>query len=203
VHDNNQNPCLGNGDHTDALQIYPGGGNPDNVVIRGNRFWWCGEQCVFLGDGDYTHTVVENNMIEETGACGNCGPAMEVNFYSANPTGDVFQYNTVDGFASLPPNIPARGNVFLTSQNCSGANYSFNVFAASGGSTCGSNAKRCAPILANGSPYSGDNKADWHLSTSDTCARGAGDPSSYPATDLDGQPRPGSGAPDAGADETG
>jgi hypothetical protein len=58
-------------------------------------------------------------------------------------------------------------------------------------------------MLSTGAPYSGDNKADWHISTADTCARGAGDPSSYPPTDLDGQSRPLGGTPDAGADEAG
>jgi hypothetical protein len=43
-----------------------------------------------------------------------------------------------------------------------------------------------------------------HVLTSDTCVRGAGDPSRYPATDIDGQSRPqGATAPDAGPDEVG
>ena len=204
IHTNNQNPCLNNGDHTDALQIYPAGGTVDNVVIRGNRFWWCGEQCIFLGDGNYTNTTVENNMVEETDACGNCGPAMEVNFHSDNnaSTGDVFQYNTVEGVASLPTNVPARGNVFLTPQICQSAVYSFNVYPTSGGSTCGTNAKRCTPMWASGSPYSGDNNADWHISSSDTCARNAGNAPTFPSLDLDRQARPGSnGNVDAGADQ--
>ena len=205
IHTDNQNSCLNNGDHTDALQIYPAGGTVDNVVIRGNRFWWCGEQCIFLGDGNYTHTVIENNMVEETDACGNCGPAMEVNFFSDNnaSTGDVFQYNTVEGVAQLPNNVPARGNVFLTPQSCTGAVYSFDVFPASGGSTCGTSPKRCTPLLASGSFYSGDRNADWHISSSDTCARDAGDPTSFPPTDIDQQIRPMGKAPDAGADEAG
>jgi hypothetical protein len=44
----------------------------------------------------------------------------------------------------------------------------------------------------------------YHLSSSDTCAKGRGNPSSYPATDIDGEARPqGGSVPDAGADEVG
>jgi chitodextrinase len=203
VHEDNQQSCLANGDHPDALQIYPAGGTVDNVVIRGNRFWWCGTQCIFLGDGSYTNTVVENNMVEESSGCTNCGPSYEVNFFSDNniSTGDVFQYNTVDGNVMLPNNAPARGNVFLTNSGCTGAVYSYNVFPLSG-STCGTNTKRCTPLLSTGALFTGDRNADWHLSALDTCARGAGSLVAYPSIDLDRQGRPGSdGKIDAGADQ--
>jgi hypothetical protein len=41
---------------------------------------------------------------------------------------------------------------------------------------------------------------NFHLLVGDLCARGAGDPTRYPATDMDGQSRP-QGTVDAGPDE--
>ena len=52
-----------NGAHIDALDL-----NVTNGIIRGNRIWWCGTQCIFSGDPG--SMLIENNMIEETNACG-------------------------------------------------------------------------------------------------------------------------------------
>jgi len=198
VHDNNQNGCLSNGDHPDALQVYPAGGTSPNITIRGNRFWWCGTQCIFLGDGVFPNALIENNMVEETDACGNCGGSGEVNVDL--PSSGIVRYNTIEG-STVAGSAQVYGNLFLTSPwSCGSASWSYNVFAP-GGVSCGTNATKGVPILSNGSPYSGDRQADWHLSASDTVATNHGNPASYPALDLDGQARPMGGAPDAGADE--
>jgi hypothetical protein len=68
---------------------------------------------------------------------------------------------------------------------------SYNTFASG---TNGTNAFTCTPaFLSDG----------YHLSSSDTCAKNRGNPSTYPSDDIDGQARPQGGAPDAGADEVG
>ena len=43
IHDNKSTGC--NGAHIDALDL-----NVTNGIIRGNRIWWCGTQCIFSGD---------------------------------------------------------------------------------------------------------------------------------------------------------
>jgi hypothetical protein len=86
--------------------------------------------------------------------------------------------------------------------------YSHNVFSAattvtlanlnSGGNH--GNVKCNASLVAPNA--SGATGPDYHLNAGDACAKGAGDPTNYPATDIDGDPRPDGGAvPDAGADE--
>lgn len=203
IHDNNWNACSSNGDHPDAFQVYPAGGTADNIDVIGNRFWHCGTQCIFMGDGDYINSNVENNMVEETSSCVGCGASGEVNFFSTTGGSDTFKYNTVEGSViNLPTSTPAVGNVFLTGHTCSSATYSFNRFPVSGGSTCGTNSSRCTPILADGNSYSGDNDANWHIGSADTCAKSTGNPSDMPLLDLDRESRP-IGVVDAGADERG
>jgi hypothetical protein len=203
IHDNNWNACDDNGDHPDALQVYPNFTTADNIQVIGNHFWHCGTQCIFVGGGSYTNTRVENNMVEESDDCNNCGVSGDVNYFSEDPGGNnTFAYNTIEGNAVLPEGIQIVGNVFLSNHSCAASTYSYNVFRTSGGSTCGSNTKRCTPLLSDGSPYSGDTDANWHISPTDTCARQAGNPSSFPAKDVDEQTRP-IGTIDAGADEVG
>ena len=116
-------------------------------------------------------------------------------------------YNTPnpDVCASGTSGVQVYGNVFPNSVSCSNAAFDHNVFAASGGSTCGTAAKRCTPAWVSTPPSSiGGTKPNAHLLATDTCAKSAGDASRYPTNDIDGQSRPqGSTTPDAGADEVG
>jgi hypothetical protein len=206
VHDNKSAGC---GDaHIDAFDVYMVDG-----VIRGNRIWWCGTQCIFTGDP--SSILVENNMIEETRACGSgCAGPQELALMGTF----TVRYNTIegdDGYGKDDPRDTRRGsgevygNVFLgpAKYTCRDQGSSVirvnrhnNVYPP-GSSSCGSAPKFCTPRLANGSLYTdGDRQADFHIAASDTCARGAGPPG-YPAVDLDQQARPQAGTPDAGADE--
>ncbi len=92
----------------------------------------------------------------------------------------------------------------MTGSSCNfgGSNdtYTNNVFYS--GTSCGSNAKSCTPAYL-ASTTNLTQPGDFHLASTDTCAKGAADQTSgnYPATDVDGQARPQGTAVDAGADE--
>ncbi len=99
IHDNKGTGC--NGAHIDALDL-----NVVNGIIRGNRIWWCGTQCIFSGDP--SSMLIENNMIEETNACGDgCDGPQELAVM-----GDVtFRYNTIegdDGYGATPTGLATR-----------------------------------------------------------------------------------------------
>jgi chitodextrinase/uncharacterized membrane protein YgcG len=207
VHDNRSTGC---GDaHIDAFDLYV-----TNGVIRGNRVWWCGTQCLFTGDP--SSMLVENNMIEETSACGSgCAGPQELALMGTF----TVRYNTIegdDGYGKDDPNDPrpgqgtVYGNVFLgpgqytcrdTGSGIIKVTRSNNVYPT-GSDACGTSPKNCVPRLANGSLYTDvDRQADYHLAATDTCALGAGKAGDYAPLDTDEQARPLGGAVDAGADE--
>jgi hypothetical protein len=197
IHDNHGDTC--GGDHIDALDLYVIDG-----VIRGNRIWWCGTQCIFTGDP--SSLLIENNMIEETNACGDgCAAPYELNVFGTN----TVRYNTIEGGDRYQGtgSDTVYGNVFLSTApySCAGGSppvsYDHNVFPP-GSQSCGTSAKLCTPRLADGNLWTNtDRQADYHLAATDTCALGAGT-NTYPARDIDQQPRPQNGTtPDAGADE--
>jgi chitodextrinase len=197
IHDNHDEGCSAGSPHNDAIQF-----EGDNSVIRGNHIWWCGTQCVFQGY-DGVNDVIDNNMIEESSGCSRCGDSSEVGVAGTV----LFQNNTVKGNVtfsggSIPANATVRNNIFLSGQGCDPkAVYSYNVFPASGGSACGTNAKRGSPVMTIASALLGNSDANFNLSTTDSVAVNAGDPGNYSATDIDGRSRPMGGLPDAGAYE--
>jgi hypothetical protein len=200
IHDNKGDGC--GGAHIDALDLYVVDG-----VVRGNRIWWCGTQCLFVGDAG--SLLIENNMIEETNACGGgCAGPQELAVMGNN----IVRYNTIEGDDGYgrdpdrPGTSTVYGNLFLSPYNrCAGGgtvrvDYSHNVFS-SRSRGCGSNRKSCTPRFADGTLYANtDRQADYHLAPNDTCALGAGKQDQHPALDLDRTTRP-SGRVDAGADE--
>lgn len=202
IHDNRLDLCPGYGGHTDAMDLYL-----ENGVVRGNRIWWCGTQCIFTGDPG--SMLIEDNMIEETNACGDgCAAPQELALMGTN----TVRYNTIEGSDGYgrdpdrPGDSTVYGNIFLTPHNSCASRgavhvaFDYNVFPP--GSNCGSHARYCVPRLADGRRYSNtDRQADFHLATNDTCAIAAGDPAKFPALDLDQATRPQCGATDAGADE--
>jgi hypothetical protein len=196
VHENIDNSCSGGNPHNDAIQM-----ELDDSVIRGNRIWHCGTQCIFQGY-DSRNVVIENNMVEETDDCNRCGIATEVGVAGTV----ILRNNTIEGNVTfsggtIPANATVTGNVFLTGIGCDrAATYRNNVYSSRRGSACGSGARRGTPILSNGNRYSGDRQADWHLHPTDTIARNRGDKGTAPGRDVDGQVRP-QGGVDAGADE--
>jgi hypothetical protein len=179
--------------HVDAIQMEAG-----NVLIEGNRISNC-SQLIFHGvspananNAGYKNVVIRNNMLEEqnSGANGwtssDCGAFQEV---SSGPP-YVFEYNTIDGQQTSTGGATVRGNVFLNQTSCAANSTCIdNVFPA-GSNPGGTNSKKCTPLLASGSPWTNTlMQANYHLSPTDTCAAGAGDPASYPSGDLDTDPR--------------
>jgi hypothetical protein len=195
IHNNDSRRCPTV--HADALDLYLEGG-----VVRGNRIWACGTQCVWQGDRG--SILVENNMIEETNAYGGRTAApCEIGMAGAN----TIRYNTLEGSICFAGRLPARatvyGNVFLNAQGrCDrAARYSYNVFPASGGRACGVRARRGRPRLATGRLYTNvDRRANYHLHRTDRAARGKGNRARFPSRDFDRNRRP-IGRVDAGADE--
>ena len=94
--------------------------------------------------------------------------------------------------------------MFLAALGSLGTNvtHSYSVFATGTTATVSGTNKECNPtVVARTAAWpTGPN---FHLNAGDACAKGAGDPLTFPSTDIDGELRPsgGSGAPDAGADE--
>jgi hypothetical protein len=194
------NTCQGTGHagiHSDCLQAQGG----VNITIRNSVFYNCPTSNIqaepFSGatESDWT---VENNVFGDTACCnsivltqdssgGSCSSFVVRYNVATRPANDV--YCTAGDLVSY-------GNIY-TSKVSSCADHtseSYNVYVAGNSATCrGAGNKKCNPAFRNprGAP------PDFHLLPSDRCARGAGDPSRHPATDLDGRPRPQS-AVDAG-----
>jgi hypothetical protein len=172
IHDNRGDGC--GSAHIDALDL-----NVTNAVIAGNRIWWCGTQCVFTGDPG--SGLLEDNMIEETSACGGgCDGPQEVALMGTW----TVRWNTIEGDEGYgrepdrPGHMTIEHNLFLTSHgacdDASGrvtARYDANVFAPPLASRCG-DATACTPTFSDGRSYDGaDRRADYTLAVNDDCAR--------------------------------
>jgi hypothetical protein len=184
--------------HVDCLHVM----TVDGLTIRNSRFRNCEAFSVIFTvygiAGPPRNVVVENNFFD----CCRTG------FYSlflADGHGEywrnfLIRYNSADkGFAVGPGTTDANSNVVFDSNIAPGINTTcswagvtlrYNVLAA--GPSCGG-------ITASVS-FLDTLLGDLHLGAISS-ARRAGNPSSYPANDIDGESRAGAEAPDAGADE--
>jgi len=191
------------GSHTECLLIT----TADNVTVRGNRFKHCDSTGAIYAteinfsdpNGYCLGLVIENNMF--IGTNGGSGPKIE------NDCQTVIRNNSFAGDAGLsledwqsdPGNGPSQtvtvvGN-YGAMEGCSGLSSYFafrdNVWL---------NRACDATDLAVGALNFVDSASDLHL-TAGANAIDKGNPSSYPATDIDGQTRFMGSAPDAGVDE--
>ncbi|MDX6439851.1 MAG: cellulose 1,4-beta-cellobiosidase [Gaiellaceae bacterium] len=192
------------GQHTECLQI--GGGN--GITIRNSTFRECATKSPssatsnihvsWYGFGPKTSNVtIENNFIYESGN--------PFSIQAGDYSGLRIRYNSIVGpivvFGGQGDGSPVEitGNILrYTAGMCtaqplgSGPRapliWRYNVFS---GGTCGATNKNAPYGFLN--PLS-----NLHLLVA-AAAINAGDPSSYPTTDIDGKTR--SGTPDAGADE--
>jgi hypothetical protein len=205
------------GEHVDCLQAQGG----TNITIQNVSMWNCSTSNIQASPFSGTmmsNWTIQNNFLGPVLYPGNSTVLGGKDNSPADCTTIVLRYNSIAGpqpnasgcAAANIGNISAIGNVFLGTASALGMNvtYSHNVFSAattvtlanlnSGGNH--GNVKCNASLVAPNA--SGATGPDYHLNAGDACAKGAGDPTNYPATDIDGDPRPAGGAvPDAGADE--
>jgi hypothetical protein len=150
---------------------------PDNMIMRGNEFRSCAVYGLHAKEGDHNNELVENNV-----------------FW--NPRGLTtqadLQFTTV---ANPCANVTIRNNTFTDGliDECSPTAVYNNIFRGpdSGNSSWHNNINNAA-----NSNFINPTNGDFHLTTT-SAAIGAGDPSSYPATDKDGKTR--TSPPDLGA----
>ena len=195
--------CI-SGAHVDGIQA-----ESKNLLVIGNRIAGCSQlfdESVSAPSNfsRFSGNRLVDNMVEmlpSNSGTYNSGCDGEQAVSSGPPY--TVEYNTIEGSFNADGVGGGAGAVVIgniLSDSCGGAGTcDYNVFLRGHGE--GAHARVCVPVLVGGSPLSrGIRMADFHLSPSDSCARGEGDPRLYPDDDLDGQPRP-LRAIDAGADE--
>jgi hypothetical protein len=187
-----------------------------DVTIRNSTFRDCAIYAIFMDtwSGSGTHDVlIENNFFDQPrNVNGGCCAYDSIWINTAMSTSNLtIRYNS---FADSPgcvssgegcsislatsgtlSNVRVIGNYGpARSYDCqSGVTYSHNVWK---NASCGAS-DLSVPTLG----YVNSAAVDLHLSPG-ASAIGHGDPADFPATDIDGNPRPGpTGTPDAGADQ--
>jgi hypothetical protein len=188
--------------HTDAFQMFGGTNdtiqnlraynvnvNSTGIIMRPQSFTCSGKTCVV----PLSNITVQNNMLKvSTG-----GNAIVGGGTNDQCSGMVIRNNTISQNATI--SCTGSGNVMtnnILSGCVSGGNYTSanNVFL--GTVTCGSSAYKCTPTWADPNTTRGD----YHLASSDTCAKGKGGTLSFASLDYDGNSRS-AAAIDIGADQ--
>ncbi len=168
------------------LQKLPEGAaaTPSNILIENNFFDCCGSGFYSIRMADHPGTswknvTIRNNSLDK----------------AINPDPAV-PYSNVKIVGNVGPSLALwAGSTGATqSKPPAGLTVDYNVWYA--GAKIGSHDK-VAP-----SGFRNPAALDFHL-TAGAAAIDAGDPTSFPAADIDGDARPAGNAPDAGADETG
>ena len=185
--------------HTECLQIAGG----DWMTIRNSTFRNCAVMDLSIteynGSGPPQNYTIENNVF---------APSVSGGFYSlqfnsnASALRNILIRNNsstqeflIDNAQPTITNVRVVANVApMSSYLCSSrVTYTRNVWQ---GATCNASDKNAPSGFRNAAAL------DYRLSAG-SAAINAGDPTNFPATDMDGQARPLGGAPDAGAYESG
>jgi chitodextrinase len=187
--------------HTECMLVIAGNGLTfdgdtwTNCAIFDLSFGYC---C--SSPAQPTNVTIENNFFG-TSIQDTAGTTLQFNT-NLNPVNYSIRYNSsggggfvLDQGQSTFQNVTAIGNAEPGPYNCGRVQWSYNVFT---GNNCAGTGNKVVSSLGFLNPGAGD----FHL-VAGAPEINAGDPSSYPATDWDGQARPMGGAPDAGADEAG
>lgn len=199
--------CGKSNGHNDMFQT-PGG---NNMVFDGNLFYNGPTSNMQVGEfsgGVIGSLIVQNNYFGPT-AAGN-----SLSIGQGHCGGIVIRHNVIAYPANAMPTnnnscigtMTQSANIYVgTIYNCGPSTFSgsYNIFPVSGGATCGTNAKRCAPSWANGLPPSDGSAWLPELNSSDTCAKDyvPATGGSFPATDIYGRNRPQGPGVDGGAFE--
>jgi chitodextrinase len=181
------------GAHVDCIGI----DDVDGLVIRNSKLWNCEHFSIIFGNDVESGRASRNALLENNffDCCysgyyslgfGDVEGPMMVRFNSmtlgmgwlgGSVVGLTFDSNVIDGNSSA---------------NCSKATWRYNIVAD--GSACGGGGAIAPPGFVR-------EPDDLHL-VAGAAAINFGNPTTYPDTDIDGQPR-GGNRPDAGADERG
>jgi hypothetical protein len=192
--------------HPDSIDVW---GAWNNISFKRNKIW-DNDGIHFRSDeGSRNHTI-ENNFFGRPvpGSVGNAGFTAQI-----VGAGNIIRYNTFDGPIQLGTagyeyafaNQLWEGNL-ITGQVHTGCTMGtgtiarFNVWSTGNSSSCGTNNVR---ISSFSGWFVNVSTGDLHLTSLAVPTFGAGNPASFPATDIDGQERPTGGMPDAGAHEYG
>lgn len=169
-----RNSRFSNCEHFDILFTMFLGPTPRDILIENNFFDCCGTgfYSVYLGGG---HGESFDNVL--------------IRNNSANKGMTAGTDNSVANVRFVANNVPS-----IPGCTRPGVTTGYNVFHDSSAERCGPHDKIVPSGFLNPGAF------DFHL-RANAAARDAGDPTNFPATDIDGQPRPQGAAPDAGADE--
>jgi len=206
----NNNTCAGFGDkHVDCLQILAG----HFVTVQNSTFYNCATSDIIARPfrDSLNDLTIRNNFMGEV-----IRPGASLNLGSGDNGGDliggnnVIYGNTILGSVAVgcrPAGCLKYYSNILSIGSC-GTNVTFegNVFAQSWSATCGTLAKKAMPSFVGPTPspsYNNGIRPNYHLSASDTVAIGAGTLTGLYPTDIDGDARPTTSRPDAGADQRG
>jgi hypothetical protein len=191
-------------DHTECLQVEPA----DDMTVRNSTFRMCDTIVVnFANDLANSSSaagfrapnniLIENNFFD-TSKDNTGGPT----WYALNIrecSNCTIRYNSWTQAPRMPDgethlNVKFIGNAgpFGSAGCLGGVVFAYNVWE---GASCSSTDKNVSSV-----GFANEGAVDLHL-TSSSPAIDAGDPSTFPGADIDGQARPLGGRADAGADE--
>ncbi len=203
-------PPPAQGRHVDCMQILSG----HFITVRNSVFYNCATSDIIARPFrvGLDNLLIENNFMQAVmnpGLALNLGDGSDV-FGGTN----IVRYNTIFGAAgrcSTPGCLQFYGNIINAGYCPTNVNAVFdhNVFISglsnlSSAYLCGTNFKQGNPSFVGPTPsssYLNGIIPNYHLAANDVVALDSGDPTRYPATDIDGQTRFFGLTPDAGADE--
>ena len=191
--------------HVDCMQAY----GASRITVKNSMFYNCPEQafiftsltgawapgCTSCEDGQ----VFENDYIAVFNGAG--GAALAIGDNGTSDCHNCIVRNVTaltknSGLDFDPATSIIENNIFQSINHTCNSAFSYNVYIGLG---CGgTGAKTCTPTWTD----SGHSHANADLATSDTCAKGAGNPGNYSPLDIYGTARAShlhNGAPDAGA----
>ena len=176
----------------------------NNLTIRNSRFTRCQDFDIFFKHRSpvlaSTNITLENNWFDVPWPTGSSSISFSLPDGGGSFSNLLIRNNSFAGGLLMKPDADFRNarviaNVGISFDGpCGDVTTAYNVWSEDAG--CSPTDRQAPTGYVNQSGF------DFHLRPG-AAAIDRGDPTSYPATDIDGQARPRGSAPDAGADETG